>query len=223
MTNLYLHWKCRLKSFILRCLSGDAGVPWRASLQKLKKQAWLRLCCSHNELLFCAAGGGLAEITLTFDSGRVMYGFCGLKEPTAALPRYILINWVSRWDEGETGGGMLWNVLQCYKWEYQSHRGSLHIFNLVVYLTRTRRWERSKTRRRCSLSSWKKSGIGSGRRHADVTKCCDCSESVRSSETRLMYQICLAVANQPTNCLHILNQSLVGQEFTEASCFSIWA
>uniref|UniRef100_A0A4W6F7I7 ADF-H domain-containing protein n=1 Tax=Lates calcarifer TaxID=8187 RepID=A0A4W6F7I7_LATCA len=39
-------------------------------------------------------GGGLAEITLTFDSGRVMYGFCSLKEPTAALPRYILINWV---------------------------------------------------------------------------------------------------------------------------------
>lgn len=38
-----------------------------------------------------------------------------------------------------------------------------------------------------------------------------------------MYQICLAVANQPTNCLHILNQTLVGQEFTEASRFSIWA
>lgn len=94
------------------------------------------------------------------------------------------------------------NVLQCYKWGYQSHWGSPHIFNLVVYLTRTRRWERSKTRRHCSLSSWKKSGVGSGRRRADVTKCCDCSESVRSnpsSETRLMYQICLAVANQPTN------------------------
>ncbi|MEQ2276605.1 hypothetical protein XENORESO_021314, partial [Xenotaenia resolanae] len=38
--------------------------------------------------------GGLAEITLTFDNSRVMYGFCSLKEPTAALPRYILINWV---------------------------------------------------------------------------------------------------------------------------------
>ncbi|TKS83285.1 Drebrin Developmentally-regulated brain protein [Collichthys lucidus] len=43
---------------------------------------------------FCGAEGGLAEITLTFDSGRVMYGFCSLKEPTSALPRYILINWV---------------------------------------------------------------------------------------------------------------------------------
>uniref|UniRef100_A0A1A7X4Q9 Drebrin n=1 Tax=Iconisemion striatum TaxID=60296 RepID=A0A1A7X4Q9_9TELE len=44
--------------------------------------------------LASSGGGGLAEITLTFDHGRVMYGFCSLKEPTAALPRYILINWV---------------------------------------------------------------------------------------------------------------------------------
>ncbi|XP_071361976.1 drebrin isoform X1 [Trachinotus anak] len=48
-----------------------------------------------NDLTLAASGGGgLPEITLTFDSGRVMYGFCGLKEPTATLPRYILINWV---------------------------------------------------------------------------------------------------------------------------------
>lgn len=38
----------------------------------------------------------MAEITLTFDNSRVMYGFCSLKEPNATLPRYILINWVSR-------------------------------------------------------------------------------------------------------------------------------
>ncbi|XP_022616565.1 drebrin isoform X3 [Seriola dumerili] len=44
--------------------------------------------------LATSGGGGLAEITLTFDSARVMYGFCSLKDPTAALPRYILINWV---------------------------------------------------------------------------------------------------------------------------------
>ncbi|XP_069001396.1 drebrin isoform X6 [Embiotoca jacksoni] len=44
--------------------------------------------------LASSGGGGLAEITLTFDIGRVMYGFCSLKEPSAALPRYILINWV---------------------------------------------------------------------------------------------------------------------------------
>ncbi|XP_040907258.1 drebrin isoform X2 [Toxotes jaculatrix] len=49
---------------------------------------------SNDLTLSASGGGGLAEITLTFDSGRVMYGFCSLKEPTAALPRYILINWV---------------------------------------------------------------------------------------------------------------------------------
>ncbi|XP_037604051.1 drebrin isoform X1 [Sebastes umbrosus] len=49
---------------------------------------------SNDLTLASSGGGGLAEITLTFDSARVMYGFCSLKEPTAALPRYILINWV---------------------------------------------------------------------------------------------------------------------------------
>ncbi|XP_061596529.1 drebrin-like isoform X2 [Cololabis saira] len=49
---------------------------------------------SNDLILSSSGGGGLAEITLTFDNGRVMYGFCSLKEPTAALPRYILINWV---------------------------------------------------------------------------------------------------------------------------------
>lgn len=30
----------------------------------------------------------------------VMYGFCSMKDPAAALPRYILINWVSSRTEG---------------------------------------------------------------------------------------------------------------------------
>ncbi|XP_014052717.1 drebrin isoform X3 [Salmo salar] len=48
-----------------------------------------------NDLTLASSGaGGLAEITVTFDNGRVMYGFCSLKEPTAVLPRYVLINWV---------------------------------------------------------------------------------------------------------------------------------
>lgn len=49
---------------------------------------------SNDLTLASSGGGGLAEITLTFDNARVMYGFCSLKEPTSALPRYILINWV---------------------------------------------------------------------------------------------------------------------------------
>uniref|UniRef100_A0A3B3XR86 Drebrin n=1 Tax=Poecilia mexicana TaxID=48701 RepID=A0A3B3XR86_9TELE len=49
---------------------------------------------SNDLTLAASGGGGLAEITLTFDNSSVMYGFCSLKEPTAALPQYILINWV---------------------------------------------------------------------------------------------------------------------------------
>ncbi|XP_061818642.1 drebrin isoform X5 [Nerophis lumbriciformis] len=49
---------------------------------------------SNDLTLASSGGGGLAEITLSFDNGRVMYGFCSVKEPNAALPRYILINWV---------------------------------------------------------------------------------------------------------------------------------
>uniref|UniRef100_A0AAY4EG61 Drebrin n=1 Tax=Denticeps clupeoides TaxID=299321 RepID=A0AAY4EG61_9TELE len=48
-----------------------------------------------NDLTVGSSGdGGLAEITNTFDNSCIMYGFCSLKEPTAALPHYILINWV---------------------------------------------------------------------------------------------------------------------------------
>ncbi|XP_064182450.1 drebrin-like isoform X5 [Anguilla rostrata] len=44
--------------------------------------------------LASTGGGGLEEITDTFDNGHIMYGFCSLKEPSTILPHYILINWV---------------------------------------------------------------------------------------------------------------------------------
>ncbi|XP_018584056.1 drebrin isoform X2 [Scleropages formosus] len=48
-----------------------------------------------NDLTLAASGeGGLQEVSATFDSSCIMYGFCSLKEPTATLPRYVLINWV---------------------------------------------------------------------------------------------------------------------------------
>ncbi|KAA0720366.1 Drebrin Developmentally-regulated brain protein [Triplophysa tibetana] len=48
-----------------------------------------------NDLILSASGdGGLAEIAVTFDITRIMYGFCSIKEPTVTLPRYVLINWV---------------------------------------------------------------------------------------------------------------------------------
>uniref|UniRef100_A0A3B4E238 Drebrin n=1 Tax=Pygocentrus nattereri TaxID=42514 RepID=A0A3B4E238_PYGNA len=49
---------------------------------------------SNDLVLASSGGGGLEEITVTFDNSRIMYGFCSLKEATATLPRYILINWV---------------------------------------------------------------------------------------------------------------------------------
>ncbi|KAI1903568.1 hypothetical protein AGOR_G00028520 [Albula goreensis] len=49
---------------------------------------------SNDLILASSGGGGLPEITVSFDHTRVMYGFCSLKEPNSALPRYILINWV---------------------------------------------------------------------------------------------------------------------------------
>ncbi|XP_036404701.1 drebrin-like [Megalops cyprinoides] len=48
-----------------------------------------------DDLILAASGdGGLVEITETFDSGHIMYGFCSMKEPSTTLPHYILINWV---------------------------------------------------------------------------------------------------------------------------------
>uniref|UniRef100_A0A8C4ZH89 Drebrin 1 n=1 Tax=Gadus morhua TaxID=8049 RepID=A0A8C4ZH89_GADMO len=41
-----------------------------------------------------SGGGGLLTIAGAFESSRVMYGFCSMKDATAALPRYVLINWV---------------------------------------------------------------------------------------------------------------------------------
>ncbi|XP_057215532.1 drebrin isoform X2 [Triplophysa rosa] len=48
-----------------------------------------------NDLILSASGdGGLAEMAVTFDITRIMYGFCSIKEPAVTLPRYVLINWV---------------------------------------------------------------------------------------------------------------------------------
>ena len=38
--------------------------------------------------------GGLQELSGHFENQRVMYGFCSVKDSQAALPKYVLINWV---------------------------------------------------------------------------------------------------------------------------------
>ncbi|XP_076126760.1 drebrin-like b isoform X1 [Alosa pseudoharengus] len=37
--------------------------------------------------------GGLEELIEELNSGKVMYGFCGVKDPNSGLPKYVLINW----------------------------------------------------------------------------------------------------------------------------------
>lgn len=41
-------------------------------------------------------GGGLLELSGHFEIQKVMYGFCSVKDPQAVLPKYVLVNWVSR-------------------------------------------------------------------------------------------------------------------------------
>ncbi|XP_053893517.1 drebrin isoform X1 [Malaclemys terrapin pileata] len=44
--------------------------------------------------LAASGGGGLQELAGHFENQKVMYGFCSVKEPQAALPKYVLVNWV---------------------------------------------------------------------------------------------------------------------------------
>uniref|UniRef100_A0A8C9QY79 Drebrin like n=1 Tax=Scleropages formosus TaxID=113540 RepID=A0A8C9QY79_SCLFO len=37
--------------------------------------------------------GGLEELVEELNSGKVMYGFCRVKDPNSGLPKYVLINW----------------------------------------------------------------------------------------------------------------------------------
>lgn len=45
--------------------------------------------------------GGLQELSGHFENQKVMYGFCSVKDSQAALPKYVLINWVCSWGLGE--------------------------------------------------------------------------------------------------------------------------
>ncbi|XP_072487272.1 drebrin isoform X1 [Notamacropus eugenii] len=44
--------------------------------------------------LAASGGGGLQELSGHFENQKVMYGFCSVKDSQAALPKYVLINWV---------------------------------------------------------------------------------------------------------------------------------
>lgn len=45
--------------------------------------------------------GGLQELSGHFENQKVMYGFCSVKDSQAALPKYVLINWVCSYGMGK--------------------------------------------------------------------------------------------------------------------------
>ncbi|XP_020018353.1 drebrin isoform X1 [Castor canadensis] len=48
-----------------------------------------------DDLKLAASGeGGLQELSGHFENQKVMYGFCSVRDSQAALPKYVLINWV---------------------------------------------------------------------------------------------------------------------------------
>ncbi|XP_058715271.1 drebrin-like protein isoform X1 [Poecile atricapillus] len=47
-----------------------------------------------NDLRVAGSGdGGLEEMVEELNSGKVMYGFCRVKDPNSGLPKYVLVNW----------------------------------------------------------------------------------------------------------------------------------
>lgn len=47
-----------------------------------------------NDIRVAGTGeGGLEELVEEFNSGKVMYAFCRVKDPNSGLPKFVLINW----------------------------------------------------------------------------------------------------------------------------------
>ncbi|XP_074415063.1 drebrin-like protein isoform X2 [Zonotrichia albicollis] len=47
-----------------------------------------------NDLRVAGSGeGGLEEMVEELNSGKVMYGFCRVRDPNSGLPKYVLVNW----------------------------------------------------------------------------------------------------------------------------------
>lgn len=52
------------------------------------------------DTLLIPPDGGLQELSGHFENQKVMYGFCSVKDSQAALPKYVLINWVCSYGRG---------------------------------------------------------------------------------------------------------------------------
>ncbi|XP_021563266.1 drebrin-like, partial [Carlito syrichta] len=70
-------------------------VPVGALLAANLKWALYTYEDGSDDLKLAASGeGGLQELSGHFENQKVMYGFCSVKDSQAALPKYVLINWV---------------------------------------------------------------------------------------------------------------------------------
>ncbi|XP_074987300.1 drebrin isoform X8 [Caretta caretta] len=67
--------------------SWQKALPWLGALYTYEDE-------SDDLKLAASGGGGLQELSGHFENQKVMYGFCSVKEPQAALPKYVLVNWV---------------------------------------------------------------------------------------------------------------------------------
>ena len=57
------------------------------------------------DTLLIPPDGGLQELSGHFENQKVMYGFCSVKDSQAALPKYVLINWVCSYGLGKGAEG----------------------------------------------------------------------------------------------------------------------
>lgn len=74
----------------LRTLAwGQVGFPFPVGI--VQGQPWARGPLTPP---MPAAEGGLEEMVEELNSGKVMYGFCRVKDPNSGLPKFVLINWV---------------------------------------------------------------------------------------------------------------------------------
>ncbi|XP_037678871.1 drebrin isoform X3 [Choloepus didactylus] len=84
------------------CHDGTAALassqPWRDGLGRQALVSCRALYTYEDgcdDLKLAASGeGGLQELSGHFENQKVMYGFCSVKDSQAALPKYVLINWV---------------------------------------------------------------------------------------------------------------------------------
>lgn len=74
----------------------------------------------------CAIDGGLEEMVEELNSGKVMYAFCKVLDPSSGVPKFVLINWV-RMDKNIQN--------QMYWWEPAYFIMEMENKKIIIYST----------------------------------------------------------------------------------------